>query len=85
MKKTKNFNLYQTSNLKKAGIDFEERKQQEFEMLQKDFDQLKMRERENFNKIIFMERDNDSLKEENRKLKKVSQKLEFRNQKFISL
>ena len=39
-------------------------------MLGKDYECLKNKERDSFNKIIFMEREIDTFKEENRKLKK---------------
>ena len=60
----------QVYNLKKVAADYEERTRQEGEMLGKDYECLKNKERDSFNKIIFMEREIDSFKEENRKLKK---------------
>ncbi|KRX02996.1 hypothetical protein PPERSA_03087 [Pseudocohnilembus persalinus] len=60
----------QVQNLKKQNLDIEEKRGQEISILSKDYEALKLKEREGFNKIIFMEREMDQSKEEIRKIRK---------------
>ena len=51
-------------------IELEEKKAIELDLLTKDIETIRLKERELGNRLIFFERDQDSNKEENRRLKK---------------
>ena len=57
-------------NLKKAHAEYEDKKSQELEFLTKEAEAIRIRDRENQNKLIFLERDFDVVNDENRRLKK---------------
>ncbi len=44
----------QVTHLKKNQQDFEEKKQQEHEMISKEYDSVKLKEHEGFNKLMFI-------------------------------
>lgn len=60
----------QLQNSKKSFSELEDKKQMELEILSKELDSFRIKEREYTNKIIFAERELDTIKDENRRLKK---------------
>ena len=58
----------QIQSVKRNYAELEEKKIIEIDFLNKDIDTLKIKERDIGNKLIFMERDQDNNKEENRRL-----------------
>mmetsp|Transcript_10146 Transcript_10146/g.8676 ORF Transcript_10146/g.8676 Transcript_10146/m.8676 type:complete len:244 (+) Transcript_10146:424-1155(+) len=63
----------QLNNSKKSFGELEDKKQTEVDVLNKEIESLRLKEREFANKLIFMEREFDGTKEENRRLKKELQ------------
>lgn len=60
----------QIVNLKRNITVFEEKKATEIEILKRDIDALKIKERDAFSKLLSVEKEFDFLKDENRKLLK---------------
>ena len=60
----------QIQNSKRNFNELEEKKAIEIDLLTKDIETIRLKERELGNRLIFFERDQDSNKEENRRLKK---------------
>lgn len=60
----------QLGNSKKGFSDLEEKKDAEINILEREIESLRQKEREYSNKIVFMERDLDQHKDDNRRLKK---------------
>ena len=60
----------QLGNTKKTFTDLEDKKDTEIQLLEKEIEALRQKEREYANKIVFMERDLDTNKDDNRRLRK---------------
>jgi len=60
----------QIQSQKKSYLELEEKKHLEIELLTKEIDSIKLKERDLGNRIIYMERDLDASKEECRRIKK---------------
>lgn len=60
----------QLGSQKKSFAEFEEKKSTEMELMKKELESLRIKEREYANKLVFLEQDLEQSKDENRKLKK---------------
>lgn len=63
----------QLGSQKKSFAEFEEKKSTEMELMKKELESLRIKEREYANKLVFLEQDLEQSKDENRKLKKDMQ------------